>query len=419
MAKQKRSWFFEVTRTQLIRGVRFVTGDKPSQKTMEALLDSSTLKSEVGDRAKVDDSGIDVSDLNGHVVLSKDEDVKSNASQVEDRSKVVQPHQMTTARGVTESDLDLSLDTINNTNQISDPIVFKDTAIKVEDEGTTRNDYLISFKESFRNFLSSLVTTINSMSLKLVGVISQAETNRLNIVDLKALDGDVDAFINGLNPKGTIIASVLGVGMDPEFWVRMDGSTPLSKYVNDNVNDGSTDAWTLFEGLGIIADDGDLKFGFIDIGSSVFDSSINAGNTVSSLNDWKTTFTQSDIPKHTHGNNLATSIEGGHRHQYGTVVGKNDNNLTDAFAAGADRAFDSDLVPTRSWWTDEFNTPDESTPSGNPDKLVAISGQPKGGRRGFHKHNITGSISNYGSQSTTYPSLNVPRVGVYYYIKIK
>ena len=396
MAKQKRSWFFEVTRTQLIRGVRFVTGDKPSQKTMEALLDSSTLKSEVGDRAKLDDSGIDVSDLNGHVVLAKDEDVKSNASQVEDRSKVVQPHQMTTARGVTESDLDLSLDTINNTNQISDPIVFNDTAISVEDAGTTRNDYLISFKESFRTFLSSLVTTINSMSLKLVGVIGQAETNRLNIVDLKALDGDVDAFINGLNPKGTIIASVLGVGMDPEFWVRMDGSTPLSKYVNDNVNDGSTDAWTLFEGLGIIADDGDLKFGFRDIGSSVFDSSMNAGNTVSSLNDWKTTFTQSDIPKHDHGNNFVVKEAGSHTHKF-TKTGDNKMPLDN-----------QGIYPLLRQNGD-----------------ISLSGYSESDQSaglkeaGNHAHEITGKVGFYNDKTTTYPSLNVPRVGVYYYIKIK
>jgi hypothetical protein len=414
-----KEWFLTITATNSRRGTRLRDGDRPTQSTFEDLLKSSVFKTEANDKAKVNDATKPLPEVVGHVALATDEEAKSNATQPQDRALAAQPSQITTAKGVEESDLNLSLDTISNDNQIDNPIVFDDTAIEVEDEGTTRNDYLIRFKESFRNFLSSLVETINDISLRLVAVIEQTETNRQDIETLVDLDGDVSAVINGIAPKGTIIQSVLGTGMNTDYWYKMDGGARLSKYNNDNVNDGPTSAWALFQNLtDIIVEDG-LLFGFKNIGAPVFDSGLGLGERVTSGNDWKATFRQTDIPKHNHGSNLSTSIEGGHRHQYGTILGENDKNFTDAFAAGADRAFDSDRVPTRSWWTDEFNTPDESSPSGNPDKLVAINGQSKGGRRGFHKHNITGSISNYGSQTTTYPSVNVPRVGVNYYIKIK
>jgi hypothetical protein len=395
MAFIRKDWLFTITKTVLKRGTRFKNGDKPNEQSFKNWVQSSVFKTEPEDRAKVNDTTKPLEEVAGHVALATDEEAKSNATQPQDRALAAQPSQITTAKGVEGSDLNLSLDTISNDNQIDDPIVFDDTAIEVEDERTTRNDYLIRFKESFRNFLSSLVETINDISLRLVAVIEQTETNRQDIETLVDLDGDVSAVINGIAPKGTIIQSVLGTGMNPDYWYKMDGGARLSKYNNDDVNDGATSAWALFQNLtDIIVEDG-LLFGFKNIGAPVFDSNLNLGQRVTSNNDWKATFTQNDIPKHDHGDNFSVKEGGKHRHKF-TFTGDQNIDTGGIFPLLRQNG-DKKL-------SDFYNDLDQS------------AGLKEAGE---HTHGIDGKVSFYGSQTTTYPNVNVPRVGVHYYIKIK
>ena len=92
---QNKGWFFEVTGTELLPGVRLRDGDQPNQNTFENLLESVILKADQDSKAK-EDVGTFREDIPGVVVLSTDEQAKANIAQKPDRSLVVQPHQLPT-----------------------------------------------------------------------------------------------------------------------------------------------------------------------------------------------------------------------------------------------------------------------------------------------------------------------------------
>lgn len=92
---QNKGWFFEVTGTELLPGVRLRDGDQPNQNTFENLLESVILKADQDSKAKKD-VGTFREDIPGVVVLSTDEQAKANIAQKPDRSLVVQPHQLPT-----------------------------------------------------------------------------------------------------------------------------------------------------------------------------------------------------------------------------------------------------------------------------------------------------------------------------------
>lgn len=416
MAFITKDWLFTITKTALRRGTRLKNGDKPTEQTFFNWVQSSVFKTEAGDRASENDPGKPLEEVNGHVALATDTDVKTNAAQPSDRSLAVQPSQMTTAQDDPNNQLTVSFDTINPNDTVGTPVAYDDKPLEVEDVGTSRNDYYIGWRDNFLTWFASFVNEFNNISSKLVSTIQQVKTNTQDITTLKEVDGDVSAVIDGVPPAGTIIKSVLNTGMNPAFWTIMDGTTPLSKWIGDDVINGPTPEWTLFEGLGIVVESGDF-FGFQALGDAIFDDGITAGSTQTSANDWKATLRDVDIPRHGHTFDLETDVDGGHRHKYGTIWGGNDGNLTDPFAANADRAFSS--VPDRdkySWWTDDANYSDEVFPITPPSDPTAIG---PNGNRGYHKHNVTGTINNFGTSSVTYPEVNVPKVGVYYYIKVK
>src|SRR4051812_28543803 len=97
-----RSYFF--VKTNVMRddgtqgGIRFRKYDKPTQVVYEDLFSSLTFKKETGDRARVfnDNPVTALENEQGLVVLATDAQAKTNAVQLEDRSLVVQPHQLPT-----------------------------------------------------------------------------------------------------------------------------------------------------------------------------------------------------------------------------------------------------------------------------------------------------------------------------------
>lgn len=92
------SYFFENTSTPTQRGSRFRNGDRPPELTFRDLTDSIFFRAESSSRAKLsEDTSIEKEQ--GVVVLSTDTQAKSNAEQLEDRSLVVQPHQLPTVVG--------------------------------------------------------------------------------------------------------------------------------------------------------------------------------------------------------------------------------------------------------------------------------------------------------------------------------
>jgi hypothetical protein len=104
--KRLRAWFFTVTSVLrldgTVGGVRFRTRDKPTQSTMEDLTVSVPFFTETDSRARVSASSTLESEQ-GLTVLANDTQAKANATQLTDRSLVVQPHQLPTLEVITNS----------------------------------------------------------------------------------------------------------------------------------------------------------------------------------------------------------------------------------------------------------------------------------------------------------------------------
>src|SRR5690348_16801323 len=104
--KQLRSWFFGITNELradgTTGGVRLRKTDKPTQQTLENLLESITFKTESVDRARIS-TGATIGSEQGLAVLANDVQAKANSGQLSDRSLVVQPHQLPTAEAIVNS----------------------------------------------------------------------------------------------------------------------------------------------------------------------------------------------------------------------------------------------------------------------------------------------------------------------------
>lgn len=94
MAQVSRSWFFQITATLIDAGKRFLTLDVPDEQAFRNLTDSVVMKSEVGDRAKVDIDASSANLLAGHVVAANDTQSLNYQAPKNDRTLAVQPHQL-------------------------------------------------------------------------------------------------------------------------------------------------------------------------------------------------------------------------------------------------------------------------------------------------------------------------------------
>jgi microcystin-dependent protein len=224
--KQLRSWFFGVTSD----ATRLRNSDKPPQQTFENLLSSVAFLTESTDRARVS-TGATLSAEQGLVVLASDAQAKSNASQLTDRSLVVQPHQLPTSEN-----LDVT------------PIEDEPAATMTIDTGaaSTRNQYRFRLSTAWRTWLNSrLIPQGGSAGEVLVKQSStdyDLEYEQLadNSTFISALLANA-SFINNLTTQIiTNNPSAITEGLEPGFmrfhpvstlpsskWLRMDGSSLL------------------------------------------------------------------------------------------------------------------------------------------------------------------------------------------------
>ena len=93
-AVKAKDWFFQVTKTALKRGTRFLTDDRPDETSFRNLFESIPFKAEVTDRALEDVSGIPLSNKQGLTTLATDEQAKSFAPKKDTVSRAVQPSQL-------------------------------------------------------------------------------------------------------------------------------------------------------------------------------------------------------------------------------------------------------------------------------------------------------------------------------------
>lgn len=162
MSLRLKSWFFTITATATKKGTRFRNNDRPNQDTFTDQLESSVFKTEIEDRAKVDTGAFSATN-NGHVVLATNTQAKNNEAQKEDRSLVVQPHQ---------------LPTVETIDQTTEDTVFgfpPRALISVNTSSETNNNYQVKLSEEwYANLLSVLPIPVDT-SGKAALYINEAE----------------------------------------------------------------------------------------------------------------------------------------------------------------------------------------------------------------------------------------------------
>jgi energy-coupling factor transporter ATP-binding protein EcfA2 len=130
-------------RTRTYFNNKFITGYRPTQTDYQDLFLTIPMKKEVADRAKVYTGSSSLETEVGLVVLATNTQAKTNATQLTDRSVVLQPHQNNTC--VSASDI------INSNLATFEGIIVDVTA----DATPTRNNYVIRLSTLFKSFIGA------------------------------------------------------------------------------------------------------------------------------------------------------------------------------------------------------------------------------------------------------------------------
>lgn len=195
IARKLRAYFFaptSVTRADgTIGGIRFLSTDKPTQATLQYLVNSAAFLSETEDRARVTTGGA-LENEQGLVVLATDAQAKANATQLSDRSLAVQPHQLPTVVNSTDNSDTISNSILNFTG---------DALLIAPDTTATRNKFVGKLSTPFKSWLGSALNTVSSNFIPLTGTIPfspvTGDISFDNAVKLKAYG------VAGLNSMGS------------------------------------------------------------------------------------------------------------------------------------------------------------------------------------------------------------------------
>lgn len=353
--KRLKNYFFKITQTALKRGVRFRTGDKPEQKTFEDLIESSIFSTESKDRAKEDTGGFN-SDTNGHVVAATDAQAKANQAKPTDRTLAVQPSQLPTVD---------SSDTLEVT---SNNVSYNDIPLEVEITESTRNQFNLKLRDSFKTFIVGLVAFIDSIWV-------QVNINTSNITNLTGSVSQNTSDILALSPGG--IPSVVPIG-SVSMWLS-DSALPVGYLSLDGAEVEQSAYASLFGLLGAKYNDGSESPGYFRLPnmSNRSPRGFEENSTITRLNTPQVLggthgsdgiYLESDnLPAHTHYVDLTTidniGVDGAHGHTWSDSAYSKSSHKVDGDDSGGTNSAD-----------------DSGTASINPN-----SGQ--------HNHRITGDTS--------------------------
>lgn len=325
--KQLKAWFTAVTsETRLdgtIGGTRFRNTDKPPQQTFENLLASTTFSTESADRARIS-AGSTIGTEQGLCVLSNDTQAKANATQLIDRSLVVQPHQLPTAEAIVNSAVeDMPLTPLAVTTGVA----------------STRNQYTFRLNSTWINWLVSRLFksggvagdvpiktngTDYNWSWGNIGSNSTTVTNIANNATFVSTLLANTSFVNNIitqaitNSPG-VITEALEVGfmrihpataMPSAKWIRCDGSS-ISRITYS----------TLFSLVGTTygAGDGTTTFNIPDLRDKQvtgYSGTKTIGSTAGAATH---TIASANLPTHTHDTGTLAVANDSHRHSYTEV----------------------------------------------------------------------------------------------------
>ena len=198
--KQIRTWFFTITATARKRGSRFKVGDRPTEATYLALLNSILFKTEAGDRAKEDSTSAVLQDTVGHVVAASDEQAKAFQDKKADRTIAVQPSQL--------PQVESASDTITSTEGDFEGIAVEAVVETGEVRSTKRNVYITSLSDSFIAWLQTIANKITTNFNSLTASIAAVAAN------LVATDVIVSTHTTEIAALTTALSTVTGGSVD-------------------------------------------------------------------------------------------------------------------------------------------------------------------------------------------------------------
>jgi microcystin-dependent protein len=335
MSKQTRSWFFVVTATLRKRGLRFKSGDRPTEATYQNLTDSVLFKTEAGDRAKEDSTSAILQDTVGHVVAASDAQAKAFQDKKTDRTIAVQPNQL--------PQVESASDTITSTEGDFTGIAVEAVVETGEDRSNKRNVYITSLSDGFIAWLQTIAnkitTNFNSLTASIAAVAA----------DLVATDVIVSTHTTEIAALTTALSTVTGGAVDVAEISPVGVLMPYTGSSDPNANwmlaDGRTLDRTAYAALFAIigttygAPSG-TEFSLPDTSGKNIK---NAGGSytlgASGGSDTKTLL-DTDLPYHKHpigaGVNGATAASTQVPHAH-TVV----RTTEDGAAGGTDKVFDT------------------------------------------------------------------------------
>lgn len=387
-SKRLRSWFFTVTSVLrldgTVGGVRFRTRDKPTQATMEDLTVSIPFFTETDSRARVSASSTLESEQ-GLAVLANDTQAKANATQLTDRSLVVQPHQLPTLEVIANS----------ATEDMPTTGLFTQTGA-----ASTRNQYQIRFAGAWLTWLISRLFksggTAGQVPIKTNGTdynwawgqlandstfVSAllANTTFVNSLTTQIITNNPTAIIDGL-PVGTVLE-----------WT--DDAVPTAKWLfaqGQAISRTTYSSYFSLVGTTWGVGDGSTTFNIIDRREK-FGIGVGGSKTLASTGGAEThTIASANLPTHTHdAGSYAISSSGAHGHTWSNSAPPR-NVPASAAAAGAD-------VPAVAY---NVATETDIDPAS-----------------GAHTHTVSGSSGNGGFANTAINHMN-PWVAVNYIVKV-
>tara|TARA_R110000764_G_scaffold119210_8_gene206823 strand:+ start:3789 stop:4940 length:1152 start_codon:yes stop_codon:yes gene_type:complete len=239
MSKQNRNWFFTLTATARKRGLRFKSGDRPTEATYKSLTDSILFKTESGDKAKEDGTAAVLQDTVGHVVAASDAQAKAFQDKKTDRTISVQPNQL--------PQVESASDTITSTEGSFEGIAVDTTIETGADRSIKRNVYITSLSDSFIAWLQTIAnkitTNFNSLTAS-IGVVAS------NLTATNVIVGNHTTEIAALT---TVLGTVTGGAVDVAEISPIGVLMPYTGASDPNANwmlaDGRTLDRTTYSGL--------------------------------------------------------------------------------------------------------------------------------------------------------------------------
>jgi hypothetical protein len=235
--KELRNFFFDSGRPLNSRGKRinFNSTGEPDQDLMERFASSVPFFKEASDRAKQSTGAEADEDLVGLVQIHTDVEAKANTSGLSaGTAKVVHGAQLPTT-------------TATESQAIAGSTAFSDIAMEVTTDGavTTRNNFLIRLRETFRAWLETLRGDVDTNTTDIATNLASINANTADIADIRTTTGTSDGDTN----MGSYTGGVLTAGQNTktniqELETQMDVNTGNISTNTGNISTNTTNIGT-------------------------------------------------------------------------------------------------------------------------------------------------------------------------------